>query len=209
VITVVPSSSTKKSLEEATHAYELQLEGSPGSQYLLSRGITSEVAASFRLGFVGEPLPGDDHLRNRISIPYLTPAGVVGLQLRATAVEAEKKYLPWRSGLPGRPFNVSALLQGGAVYLTEGEIDAISATLAGLPAVGISGAKKWKPVYARMFRFREVVILADAGSAGSEFAEACVRDLEGAKIIYMPGDDVNYNLCRLGIEGLRKLVLDE
>lgn len=203
---IVPSASMRQSLEEATAAYEQQLEGL-GIEYLLKRGITREVAASFRLGYVAEPLPGDDHLRGRVSIPYLTPSGVVGLQLRAATIEAESKYLPYRAGLPGRPFNVSVLLQRGVVYLTEGEIDAISATLAGLPALGISGSKKWKPAYARMLRYRQVVVLADGDAAGLEFAETCLRDLENSKMILMPpGMDVNSILVERGIEGLRKLV---
>lgn len=100
------------------------------------------------------------------------------------------------------------------MYITEGELDAISATVAGLPAVGFPGATSWDKLYSRMFRFRRVVILADDDGldadgelkAGGKFANKVASDLNGAKIITMTGGDVNSVLIERGVEGLRKMV---
>lgn len=193
-------------LEEAIAAYEKQLPGTAGQALLEKRGIMS-AAREYRLGFVAEALPGDQHLTGRIVIPYQTPAGPVSIRLRTTDGDAKPKYLPYRAGMLGRPFNVMALLRPGPVYVCEGEIDAISATVAGLPAVGFSGSAAWKPVYARIFRFRDVTVLADGDEAGWEFAQTVAADLEGCKINSMPPlMDVNSVLVERGIDGLRKLV---
>lgn len=170
------------------------------------RGITTGVADSFRLGYVDEPLPGDEDYRHRLVIPYVTPTGVVQLRFRAL-YEAETKYLS-EYGATARPYNTT-VLAGSAqhIYITEGEIDAIIATMCDLPAVGFDGATKWKPSYWRLFRYRRVTVLADGDKSGLDFAKSVVSTMSECKIIKMPpGDDVNSFFCREGREALRKKV---
>lgn len=206
---VVPSPNMRKSLEESSKLYATQLLDSPGESYLLGRGITKSLQDSFRLGYVEEPLPGDELFKGRISIPYLTAAGVVSIRFRST-VSHEFKYL----GRPGdrtRPFNVGVLSDPHqTIYITEGEMDAIIATAVGLPAVGLPGVMSWKSrgkVYARLFRFRRVVVLADGDEPGRKFAELVASALDGCRIIGMPdGEDVNSMFQQLGHQGLREYV---
>lgn len=201
---LVPSSSMRDSLELRCLAYEGQLKGSPAVPYLESRGITTEAAASFRVGYTAEPLPGDEDFVHRLVIPYLTPSGVVQLRFR-TLSDAEPKYLS-EHGAVSRPFNTRVLVgDTQTVYVTEGEIDAITATLCDLPAVGFDGATKWKPSYWRIFRYRQVVVLADGDKAGGEFGRSVAKTIHGCKIIKMPpGEDVNSFFCREGEEALRR-----
>lgn len=212
--TLVPSSATRRSLEQRTSAYEQQMDGSPAETYLKGRGITNEAIVRFRLGYVGSPTIGDEQYHGRIHIPYLTPTGVVCSRFRAVDDLVHPKYKS-EHGVSGRPFNVWALRSVEPVmYITEGELDAISATVAGLPAVGFPGATSWDKLYSRMFRFRRVVILADDDGldadgelkAGGKFANKVASDLNGAKIITMTGGDVNSVLIERGVEGLRKMV---
>src|SRR5579863_4946438 len=68
-------------LEKSTATYEQNVDRA--APYLVARGFTEAVARSFRFGGVpDEPLPGDETFRLRLSIPYLTPAGVVSLRFR-------------------------------------------------------------------------------------------------------------------------------
>ena len=64
--------------------------------YLRGRGITKEAASLFRLGSVVEPSAGHEHAIGRLSIPYITPAGVVGIKFRAID-DTTPKYL-WPTG---------------------------------------------------------------------------------------------------------------
>ena len=62
--------------------YHLELGGSPAEEYLGGRGLL-DAAPQFLLGYVAEPEPGHDHrFSGMLSIPYITPAGVVGFKFR-------------------------------------------------------------------------------------------------------------------------------
>lgn len=62
---------------------------------------------------------------------------------------------------------------GGILYVCEGEPDAVSADQVGLPAVGVPGASKWDPAWAkRIAKGRDrVVILPDADKPGRDAAK--------------------------------------
>jgi DNA primase len=106
--------------------------------------------------------------------------------------------------LPGdkpRLFNTHALTKYSKdMAITEGEIDAISAELAGVPAVGVPGAQMWKPFFRELFMgYRNVNILADGDEAGMEFAKQVAKTLPNARIIPMPdGEDVNSLVMKQG-----------
>lgn len=206
MIGIVPSANMRRSLEESLVAYEAQLPGSPGQTYLSERGITKQTQVFFRLGYVEEPLLGDESYQGRIVIPYMTLAGVVSIRYRATG-DGEYKYLTRPGDIP-RPFNVSALHQDtDTVYITEGEMDAIVASMIGLAAVGFPGNQMWKPAFARLFRFRRVVVLADGDQQGKDFASKVAASIDGCRIVSMPAqEDVNSILSSDGPEGLREII---
>jgi DNA primase len=90
-------------------------------------------------------------------------------------------------------------------------ISTISCWVAGLPAVGIPGAKAWKKNYWRLFRYRRVILLGDGDDPGRQFAHDISRELEDkyidtAIVDMEPGVDINKLLVKGGPEAVRELV---
>ncbi|MEU3618820.1 toprim domain-containing protein [Streptomyces sp. NPDC006872] len=204
---IVPDPALKSFLEEATARYEGELARSPNAvAYLKSRGLSEDSAAFYRLGYVENPLPGHETARGMLSVPYLTRSGVVTVRFRRLGDGDGPKY---RSvpGDPPRIFNANALLiPSDHVAICEGEFDAIAATEAGIPAVGIAGVSAWKSYFARCFKgYRAVYILADQDDKGQgmEFAEKVAEQIKNARISPMPaGHDVNSFVLAHGPEAL-------
>jgi DNA primase len=215
----VPSLSTKKFLDETSKTYEERLPGSVAEKYLLNRGITNEAMTYFRLGYVGsDPSPGHEFMERRLSIPYITPTGIVQIRFRAIPED----------GIPGNPevspkmlsvansgtmlYNTRDLLDSNpTVAICEGEPDTWSARMLGIPAVGIPGAKAWEKIknVRRAFRFRKVIILADNDDKGEglELAQTIQADIRNARIILMPeGHDVNSFVRDNGLDALKSMI---
>lgn len=208
---LVPSSSQKQFLEQASTAYAESLKGAQSAvDYLKSRSFSGVSAQSFRLGFVEEPLTGHESYRGRLCIPYLTRGGVVSLRFRRIGDGEGPKYL----GLPGdtlRVFNPDALHKPGPdIAICEGELDTITAVQAGLSAVGIPGVQALKPYTPRMFKgYDRVFILADNDDKGqgSEFANDLAGLIENARVVLMPdGHDVNSFVTESGPDALRAML---
>jgi len=205
VITLPPSNSTKTSLGKSTKEYRGRLAGSVAEEYLLGRSLSKTTMERFSLGFTGSD-PLDGHPRNRISIPYVTRSGVVQIRFRTLEEDSNTKYLPV-TGTPVRLFNTTILTEGATtVYLTEGEMDAITACQMGLPAVGVPGVSAWKKSWGRPFQYRDVRILADNDDTGQglEFANKITPDLWSARVVLMPhGHDLNSFYQKEGEDGVR------
>lgn len=218
----MPSNSTKASLEKSCQHYQEMLtegeEGRASVNYLKLRGVTKETAAYFRLGLVKDPLPesGHDFMTGRLAIPYITQTGIVQMRFRA---------IPY-DGIPGNPepspkmlseadagttlYNVTALSpQNQTIYLCEGESDTWAAHQSNLPTIGVPGARAWKRVFSRAFKFRRLVILADNDDHGEglEFAQKVQADVRGTRIVLMPKEyDVSKFVNEEGEQALRSLV---
>jgi DNA primase len=95
------------------------------------------------------------------------------------------------------------------VAITEGEIDAITAQVCGLPAVGVPGAQAWLPHFREPFLgYRDVFVLADGDEAGLRFANTVAGTLPNAKVIPMPpGQDVNSLVLSEGKQALLERML--
>jgi DNA primase len=113
-------------------------------------------------------------------------------------------------GATSRIYNPLAIArQEMFIVICEGEMDTITAHMAGLPAVGIPGVMHWKNWYWRVFRYRRVAVLADNDDSGEgqRFAETVVNSIPSATVIAMPeGHDVNSFVVQDGIEALRRRV---
>ena len=181
--------------------------------YLEERGIPEPVAEAFRLGYVAEPYSTDHKpFVGRLSIPYLTRAGVVTIRFRCTEkhnckTENCAKYL----GAPGSEallYNVESLFSTSEVLvITEGELDAIiCSAMVGVPAVGIPGVSSWKPHWTlAVADFPTVLVAADGDDAGTDMvSKVCgaVRQARGRQ--FPPGKD----LTDLYLESSREAVLD-
>lgn len=209
-MSLVPSDSTRAELASALNEYHSNLlapEGEAVLAYLTEeRQLSREAVDFFKLGYTGgSPRLGDPGMR--ISIPYLSYAGPTQIRFRSLDPNPGMyKYLGSK-GHGTRLFNTLALRSDSQrVYITEGEIDCITAWMAGLPCVGVPGAENWKKSYWRLFRYREVVVLADAGEAGKKLADAINADLDNVKIVTFPDDDVNRFWCDYGRQALREFV---
>lgn len=204
---IVPSDSTRSFLEGASKRYALALPESPTAvEYLANRGI-EEMAQRFRLGLVDAPLPGHEQYLGMLAIPYLTPTGSVTTIRYRNLTNVGPKYLSPPGDIP-RIYNTEALERATrAIIITEGELDAISAEVAGFPAVGLPGAQSWRPAWRRLFlQYDQVMVLQDDDDAGKEFAYKIQSELENARTIVMKRGDVNDFLVKNGPAELRKLV---
>jgi DNA primase len=98
-----------------------------------------------------------------------------------------------------------ALLKDTAnIAITEGELDAITATICGVDAVGVPGAQAWQPWFREPFLgYRNVFVLADGDDAGMAFATKVASSLPNGKVIPMPnGEDVNSLVALKGKDAL-------
>jgi DNA primase len=115
------------------------------------------------------------------------------------------------SGVHGTIYNARQLMWDTDILaICEGEFDTMSAVQSDIPAIGIPGANAWQNLYARMLRYRRVIILADNDDHGEglRFAETVQRDVRGARIKLMPpGHDVNSFLVEYGSDKLKDFVL--
>ena len=100
-------------------------------------------------------------------------------------------------------YNVGALhVARDTIVVTEGELDALISTEAGMPAVGVPGATNWKPFYYRLFDdYERVIVLGDGDEAGRSFAATLTRNLPNATRKPMPSDyDVTSYVVEHGAE---------
>lgn len=181
--------------------------------WLLARGITREVATGFQLGVAVSPEPGHENLRNRLTLPYITPSGVVAIKARALHGE-EPKY----TGLAGADlhlYNVMALhREGDFIAICEGELDAlVMDSVVGIPSVGVPGVHAWKAHHYRVFAgYRRVFVVTDndarddGRNPGQELQERIVKDLRDQAVVVTPptGLDLNEWVTRDGPEAVRK-----
>ncbi len=125
---------------------------------------------------------GVDSEAKRLTLPIRDRHAVLVnvCRYQPTPKGGERKMI----SLAGRPrdlFPAPETLEGGEVWLVEGEPDAIAAASLGLPAVGIPGVEFAKRLDVERFRrFRRVNVLLDcdtqgrnaAATVGARFAEA-------------------------------------
>lgn len=191
---------------EATSRYRESLPGSQAAEYLASRGIP--VNQPYGLGYVGDPLPGHEMYRGCLAIPYMRKSDWRGwsvASIRFRRIDGgSPKYWTVEGDKP-RLYNTIALTRYSRdMAITEGEIDAITAELAGIPTVGVPGSQTWKPFMRELFLgYRIVNILSDGDDAGMDFAKQVAKTLPNARIIPMPdGEDVNSVVTKQGAHAL-------
>ena len=193
------------SLTDAAERYSSNLTTQARS-YLEGRGLTEEVISTFLLGSVVDPIAGHELATGMISIPYRTPAGVVGMKFRRID-DGTPKYL-WPTGQKVGLFNVVDLhATSNTIAICEGEIDTIVLSgVVGIPSVGVAGVSQWKPWFPKLFEpYERVLIFADndikedGRNPGQELAKRIKEDLDKAEIVHLPDNtDVNEVLLSLG-----------
>jgi len=200
----------RQSLTEAAERYSSNLTPQAAS-YLAGRGLTKEVANTFLLGSVVEPSAGHEHATGMLSIPYITPAGVVGIKFRRLD-DGTPKYI-WPTGQKIGLFNVNDLHKhSDTIAICEGEIDTIVLSgMVQIPAVGVAGVSQWKPWFSKLFEaYSRILVVSDndvkedGRNPGQELAKRIKEELDRAIIIHLPDNkDINDCFLNLGPDWLR------
>jgi len=163
--------------------------------YLLSRGISEQVAEMFQLGYAGHGTPTHG---GRLSIPYVTPAGVVDIKYRcADQAHTTHKGIDCPKytheiGAGTHLYNAEVLIAtSDTVVLTEGELDAICVqAYLGIPAVAYPGVGTWQSQKHYRLCFEgvsEVIVVADGDTPGRESAAAIAESIGmSARVVMMP-----------------------
>lgn len=221
-----PSEELRRFFESATTQYQLDLanEPAPGAtEYLRARGLGPEAVTRFRLGVVRRPLTGHEGYAGRLAIPYLTPAGVVNIRFRCLEQHDCGETVLWvdKNGKPHtctkylsidaagtNLYNVPDLKKDSPfVVVAEGEIDAMSWSLAGIPAVGIPGVDAWQKYFSRCLEDFEVVYsAADSDTAGRKLSSLLAKEVKARPLRIPKGEDSNSIYVREGADGLRRLI---
>lgn len=181
--------------------------------YLHGRGINASTADTFRLGSVREPFPGHGKFQDFLVIPYLSNLGAP-LTMRFRCIQSHEhrkfghgKYMSILHD-PARVYNIAAIHRAAEViHVTEGEMDAITLNMLGLPAVAIPGATGWRPHHRRMLAgFSRVWVWGDPDDAGASFTQVVTQSLRQAKGVRLTELDVNGTYLKYGAEALFDLI---
>jgi DNA primase len=209
----LPTSEQRLSLELLVSQCQRDLAvDTTAQEYLTKRGFTAATAAQWRLGVVTSPPVGYERYTGRLCIPYLTPSGVVNARFRCLRQHdckeaAHGKYVGLE-GFSTSLFNVLDLSKPGDVLcVTEGELDAITLSMCGIPAVAVPGATNWHKHFSRCLDdFSKVFVLGDGDTAGAGLNKKLINDVRAIPVRMPKGLDCNDVYRRDGAEGLRKLI---
>lgn len=151
---------------------ELNKEGNAGLEYLLSRGISLELANKFNIGYCEDwynPKDPYKHISPRIIIPT-SDFSYLARDIRKDIPDQEKKYSKSKVGAINI-FNLKELTGPEPIFIVEGEIDALSVMQAGAKAIAI-GSTAYLNIFEKEIRKSRItaplIIALDNDPAGSE-----------------------------------------
>lgn len=146
--------------------------------YHEERGISEEVAARFKLGYV-QDVKG---MSTALVIPMLRADGSYSYQLRNISNdEALKHYKPKvEEAGEAELFNSAAIKQPKPVAIVEGAIDALSVISAGMEAIALNGAMNTGKLYDLIQKHKAklppIVLALDNDEAGRK-AQKEIKDM--------------------------------
>lgn len=142
--------------------YHQQLMGSGKLDWLVKeRKIGLKAVKAFKLGYVRTPaVEAHERYRGCLTIPYFD-ANDHERTIRFRSFDGGPKYLS-QARSKHHLFAVR-YSEEPKVYITEGELDAITVWQTGRKAVGVPGATGWKDHWKWLFRSCEEVVVAFDG----------------------------------------------
>lgn len=171
-------------------------------EYLKGRGISEAVQKRFMVGFVPEWISpqavkttldrGGDPSRIPASPRCIIPTGkgsYIARDTRSSLTEDQKRYSKQKQG-GTQLFNLKALDRSEAVFVTEGEIDAMSIEEAGGAAVGLGSTSMIRSFvsYLQSSYKGQVLILAlDNDEPGRAAQRQLSEALQNLDILYIDG----------------------
>jgi len=155
------------------------------------RGITSETARQYELGFY----------RGRVTIPVRDVDGqCVNIRRYDPSATGNDKIISWKKGYGTvRMYPRSAFDKQGPMLITEGEWDTLLAGQHGFNAVtATGGAGTWKVEWTKLFRDRDVVVCYDCDGPGQRGAATVGKNLlrvaASVRVVKLPltgtGEDI-------------------
>lgn len=152
-----------------------------------------------------------------LSIPYLTPGGVVGFKFRCIqdhdckAERCQRYDSP--TGQKARLYGVESLQdRGDTICIVEGEVARIVMRyIVGVPTVATPGTQ-WLEHWPRCFAdFERILVIADhdvhpnGDSPGIKHAKKVVSTMQGAQLVLPPpGFDPDEWLVSYGVDKVRE-----
>lgn len=160
-------------------------------KYLEGRGISRAVQERFRVGF--DPAwihPKADPARVQPSPRCIIPNSRYSYLARDTRPALDEKQKPFSKMAAGRKrlFNATALKKGGAVFVAEGEIDALSIIEAGAEAIGLCGAANISALLAYLKEHKNgqrLVLMLDQDETGRKKTEELKAGLDALCVQYI------------------------
>lgn len=158
------------------------------AQYAAAKGVTEESLRGLGLtdmAYLGVPA---------VRIPYFGPDGTLVATRFRRALSGDERFV-WKKGdkpVPYGLWKLAMVRELGYALLVEGESDAHTCWLHGVPALGIPGAGMWREPWAEYLDGVETIYLIEEPDKGGEtfarkFATSRLRDrirlvrLAGAK----------------------------
>ena len=188
------------------------LDGVMALEYLEARGLTPQTVRGSHLGVVSDPLPGHEHVKGMLSLPYMSQRGEA-LALRFRCIQehdckANKhgKYMSLPHE-PGRIYNVQGLKSAGQeLHVTEGEFDCLTLSQCGLPAIGLPGASTWNGAIRNVLAgYPILTVWADPDAAGMALWGRLSRSIHRARLVPLKMD-VNDTFVKGGQEAIISLL---
>lgn len=171
----------------------IPLKGTRGAAYLEKRGIDAEVADRYGVRYCPDlsglwTLAEKKQIRDAglsslyvfqkarlpfLVFPYIRRGRPVMIKARCLLPkdEADRLEVPRflnTGGVVPSLWNHDAVQEAGQVVICEGEIDALSAIMAGFVGVGLPGWSHWKDAWTMDFKGKEVILVMDADLAGEK-----------------------------------------
>lgn len=202
------STATRLRYTRTGNHWAASVPGSPAEAYLAARGLAA-APSSLGIGYVTDDEAAWEPFWGMLAIPYQTATGVVTFKFRRLDDQPEApKYLSMPGSKP-RPYNTNDLHTGDVLAICEGELDAATLHLAGIPAVGLPSVSAWRPHWERLFRgHRRKVFWADRDDKGQglEFAQKVCAEVDDCIVTGEAGHDVNSYAVAHGLDAVREKV---
>ncbi|UNM12306.1 toprim domain-containing protein [Streptomyces formicae] len=118
-----------------------------------------------------------------------------------------RKYLSM-DGMESNLFNVLDLKKDSLfIGVTEGELDAITLSMCGIPAVGVPGVENWQEHFSRCLADFDVIYsFADGDTAGRKFSKFLAKEAKARPVRIPKGEDVNSIYVKGGADAVRALI---
>jgi putative DNA primase/helicase len=127
--------------------------------------------------------------RPALALPYIEDEASSSIR-RKIRLSKDSHDMCWDEGEGTIPYGLWRLDSDlDVLAITEGESDAQTLAFHGVPVLGISGAKGWKPEFAeyqQVKNAKKILLVPDRDNAGNEFVRKVARDIPNKNVVVIP-----------------------